>query len=69
VQARSAFAFNGTFAPLRQPSSWVISTRADVSRMRSASESEEKPPKTTTWGAPIRAQASIATGSSGTMPM
>ena len=37
--------------------------------MRSASDSDEKPPKTTTWGAPIRAHASMAIGSSGTMPM
>ncbi len=33
--------------------------------MRSRSDSAEKPPKTTEWIAPIRAQASIATGSSG----
>ena len=29
----------------------------------------EKPPKITEWGAPMRAQASIAMASSGTMPM
>ena len=43
--------------------------RARWTRSRSASESAEKPPKTTTCGAPIRAHASIATGSSGTIPM
>ena len=36
--------------------------------MRSASESEENPPNTTEWTAPIRAQASIATGNSGIIP-
>ena len=40
-----------------------------MSFSRPESESAEKPPKTTVWGAPIRAHASIATGSSGTMPM
>ncbi len=33
--------------------------------MRSLTASAEKPPKTTLWGAPIRAQASIATRTSG----
>ena len=56
-------------APLRQASSWVISSFAPVDSSRSPSASAENPPKTTTCGAPIRAQASIATGSSGTMPM
>ena len=67
--ATSAFAFSGTFPPLRQPSSCVIRSLAPESRSRSASESDEKPPKTTMWGAPIRAHASIAIGSSGTIPM
>ena len=34
-----------------------------------ASASAEKPPKTTVWGAPSRAQASIAIGSSGIIGM
>ena len=33
--------------------------------IRSRTDSAEKPPKTTLWGAPIRAQASIATTTSG----
>ena len=33
--------------------------------MRSLTASGEKPPKTTLWGAPMRAQASIATATSG----
>ena len=40
-----------------------------ASLMRSMSESGEKPPNTTEWGAPMRAHASIATGSSGTIGM
>jgi hypothetical protein len=40
-----------------------------MSLSRSASAPEEKPPKTTVCGAPSRAQASIAIGASGTMPM
>jgi hypothetical protein len=69
AQASSAFAFSGTFAPLRHPSSWVMSTDAPESRRRSESDSAEKPPKTTMCGAPIRAHASIAAGNSGTIPM
>ncbi len=46
-----------------------MSTFAPASLMRSASASDEKPPKTTVNGAPIRAQASIATGSSGIIGM
>ena len=40
-----------------------------MSLSRSESESAEKPPKTTVCGAPSRAQASIAIGSSGIIPM
>ena len=40
-----------------------------MSFIRPESESAEKPPKTTVCGAPSRVHASIATGSSGTMPM
>ena len=67
--AASAISFSGTRPPLRQASSWVITTLAPVPSRRSPSDSAENPPKTTTCGAPRRAQASIATGSSGTMPM
>ena len=35
--------------------------------MRFFSDSAENPPKTTLWMAPIRAQASMAMGSSGTI--
>ena len=40
-----------------------------MSFRRSESASAEKPPKTTVCGAPSRAQASIAIGNSGTIPM
>ena len=44
-------------------------TFAPQSLMRPDSASAENPPKTTVWGAPIRAQASIAIGSSGIIGM
>ena len=40
-------------------------TSTPQSSMREARASEEKPPNTTVCGAPIRAQASIATAASG----
>ena len=69
LAASSAVVFERDAGPLRHASSWVMSALAPVDSSRSPSDSAEKPPKTTTWGAPIRAHASIATGSSGTMPM
>ena len=49
-----------THAPVQ-----VMTTRALESSMRLASASAEKPPNTTEWMAPMRAQASIAMGSCG----
>ncbi len=69
VSASSAIAFSGTIPPRRYPPSAVMSTLAWASLIRSRSDSELKPPKTTLWMAPIRAQASMATGSSGTIGM
>ncbi|CAM5488422.1 hypothetical protein STENM327S_09000 [Streptomyces tendae] len=46
-----------------------MTTRASASWMRVASASEEKPPKTTEWAAPMRAQASIAIAVSGIIGM
>ena len=43
----------------------VISALASENSIRSLTESGEKPPKTTLCGAPMRAQASIATTTSG----
>ncbi len=67
--ASSTLRFSGTVEPRRQASSWVMSRTEPESFMRSATASAEKPPNTTEWAAPMRAQASIATGSSGTIPM
>jgi hypothetical protein len=46
-----------------------MSTLHAASSMRSASAVDEKPPNTTECAAPMRVHASIAIGSSGTMPM
>ena len=51
--------------PLRRAPSAVISAFASETSMRSLTDSGEKPPKTTLCGAPMRAQASIATTTSG----
>ena len=51
--------------PLRRAPSTVISALASENSMRSLTESAEKPPKTTLCGAPMRAQASMATATSG----
>ena len=67
--ASSAVSFNGTGLPRRQASSWVTSTSQPMSIIRPDSESAENPPNTTVCGAPNRVQASMAIGSSGTIPM
>ena len=67
--ASSTVFFNGTVEPRRHASSCVITTSHFMSFMRPERESAEKPPKTTVCGAPRRVHASIATASSGTMPM
>ncbi len=67
--ASSTILFNGTVEPRRYASSCVRTYSQPMSLMRADSESAEKPPKTTVCGAPSRVHASIAIGSSGTMPM
>jgi hypothetical protein len=62
--ASSTFAFSGTFVPRRRPWSAVTIATHSESLTRSTIESGEKPPKITECAAPIRAHASIATGSS-----
>ena len=62
--ALSVFAFSGTLRPPRTPSSAVMTNSDSQSWMRLARLSGEKPPNTTEWTAPMRAQASIATGAS-----
>ncbi len=69
ASASSAFRFSGTGEPFRQASSCVIRSSQPMSFSRPDSESAEKPPNTTVCGAPSRAQASIATATSGTIPM
>jgi hypothetical protein len=56
----SALAFSATTLPPRTPSSAVISAQAPAFWMRSLRASGEKPPNTTEWIAPMRAQASMA---------
>ena len=65
--ASSAAALRGTLLPPRSPPSAVIMMVPEQSRMRSRRASAEKPPNTTLWMAPMRAQASMAMGSSGIM--
>jgi len=54
---------------LRKPPSAVITSFASPSISRSRRASAEKPPNTTEWGAPMRAQASMAIAASGTIGM
>ena len=67
--ARSMLALSGMRRPPRTPSSAVIAALESQSRMRSASASGEKPPNTTEWTAPMRAQASMANAASGIIGM
>jgi len=69
LRARSTLAFSGTVLPPRMPPSAVMTALAPASSMRSFRASAEKPPNTTEWVAPIRAQACMATTASGTMGM
>ena len=65
----STASFIGFGLPRRSEKSAVTSTFASQSMMRSLTASGEKPPNTTECGAPMRAQASIAAGASGTIGM
>ena len=60
-----AAALIGAVLPLRRAPSTVTSAFASENSIRSRTASAEKPPKTTLCGAPMRAQASIATTTSG----
>jgi hypothetical protein len=55
------------FTSMPQEAERII--RGLASSMRLASSLAAKPPKTTEWTAPIRAQASMATTASGTIGM
>ena len=69
VSASSTAPLSSTILPRRQPPSAVTMTLAVASFTRSRIACAEKPPKMMLWVAPIRAQASIATDSSGTIGM
>ncbi|KAG1355999.1 hypothetical protein G6F61_014621 [Rhizopus arrhizus] len=62
--AASTLAFSGIFRPPRRPSSAVMISLLWQSLTRSAIEFGAKPPNTTEWIAPMRAQASMATAAS-----
>ena len=64
-----AISIDANLQPPRTPSSAVITTRDAQSSMRPLSASGEKPPNTTEWMAPMRAQASMATAASGIIGM
>ena len=55
----------GAVFPFRRAPSTVTSALASANSIRSLTDSALKPPKTTLWIAPILAQASIATATSG----
>jgi len=61
VSASSTMDFSGKALPPRICSSAVMTSTAPVSTMRSRRLCAEKPPNTTEWVAPTRAQACIAT--------
>ena len=67
--ASSTLGLRAEGAPRRKPPSAVTTTLQPPSFTRSTIESGEKPPKITEWAAPMRVQASSATGSSGTISM
>ena len=59
----------GTGLPPRMPQSEVTITFGFASSMRVARLAAAKPPKTTEWMAPMRAQASIANAASAIIGM
>ena len=69
ARASSTAGLSAAGLPRRQPPSAVMTSLASASLMRSLSASAENPPNTTVCGAPSRAQASIAIGSSGIIGM
>ena len=69
ASASSALALSGILRPPRSPSSAVMRQLESQSWMRPTRLSGEKPPKTTLWIAPMRAQASMAKAASGIIGM
>ncbi len=64
LRASSTVGLSRAGAPRRQPASAVMIILASASSQRSTMASAEKPPKMTEWATPMRAQASMAIGSS-----
>ncbi|CAB4542394.1 unannotated protein [freshwater metagenome] len=69
LSASSTAGLSANAAPFLKPPSEVITNFASASWIRDKSASAEKPPKTTEWGAPIRAHANIAMAASGIIGM
>ena len=67
--ASSTRCLYGTALPPRMPASAVNITFGRASSMRVARLAAAKPPNTTEWMAPMRAQASIANTASGIIGM
>ncbi len=67
--ASSSRGLYATALPPRDPASALTITLGSASSMRLASEPEAKPPNTTEWMAPMRAQASMAKAASAIMGM
>ncbi len=67
--ARSSSGLYSMTRPGSIPHEADTTTLGVASSMRTASSLAAKPPKTTEWTAPSRAQASIATTASGTIGM
>ncbi len=63
--AASSSGLYSTTLPPREPASALTMTRGVASSMRVARLLEAKPPNTTEWIAPMRAQASMANAASG----
>ena len=68
IASSSSGLYASTLLP-RDPASALTMTFGDASSMRDASDPLAKPPKTTQWMAPMRAQASIANAASGIIGM
>ncbi len=68
-RASSEMLFSGMALPARRETLHVISILQSLSFTRPLIASELNPPKMIEWMAPIRVHASIATTSSGTIPM
>ncbi len=67
--ASSSKGLYATTLPPREPASALMMTLGVASSMRDASETEAKPPNTTEWMAPMRAQASMANAASAIIGM